>query len=218
MLLPERYAVHAPLRNLIWGGGIDAAPPEAFGRRIRAADGFVVSLYAADLAGARLLRVTPTGDLLLSTPRSGPVLLLERDADGYGHPDGVRTRGGWLDRPHGPALHDGWLYVAESGAIGRIHFDPARRTTDGAFTRIVTGLPAGGNHWTRTLRVGPDDRLYVSIGSSCNVCREEDKRRAAIVTYTLDGSDETILATGLRNAVGFDWRPGTGRPYAPGHR
>src|SRR5262249_54822395 len=81
---------------------------------------------------------------------------------------------------------------------------------------IVTGLPAGGNHWTRTLRVGPDDRLYVSIGSSCNVCREEDKRRAAILTYTLDGSDETILATGLRNAVGFDWRPGTGELYATG--
>ena len=80
--------------------------------------------------------------------------------------------------------------------------------------RIVTGLPEKGNHWTRTLRVGPDGRLYVSIGSSCNVCEEKDPRRAAMLRMQLDGSGQEILATGLRNSVGFDWRPATGELFA----
>ncbi len=214
VLLPERYAVNAPFRNLIWGGGIDAAPPEVFDRRVRAAPGFAVTLYAADVPGARLLRVTSAGDLLVSMPRAGRVLLLERDADGDGRPDGRRTLVDGLNRPHGIDEHGGWLYVAETDAIGRIRFDAARRTTAGPFERVVTGLPGGGNHWTRTLRVGPDRRLYVSIGSSCNVCVEDDRRRAAIVRYGLDGGGEDMVATGLRNAVGFDWRPATGELYA----
>ena len=80
------------------------------------------------------------------------------------------------NRPHGLDLHDGWLYVAETDAIGRIRFDPSTGATSGAFERVVTGLPGGGNHWTRTLRFGPDGWMYVSIGSSCNVCVEEDGR------------------------------------------
>jgi cytochrome c553 len=56
--------------------------------------------------------------------------------------------------------------------------------------------------------------LYVSMGSSCNACIETDPRRAAIVRYRLDGSGQELYATGLRNAVGFDWRPGTKELYA----
>jgi glucose/arabinose dehydrogenase len=119
-----------------------------------------------------------------------------------------------LDRPHGLDLHDGWLYVAEGGAVGRLRFDPATRRTRGSYERVVSGLPSGGNHWSRTLRFGPDGWMYVSIGSSCNVCEEDDPRRATIVRYRPDGSAEEIVATGLRNAVGFDWRPATGELFA----
>lgn len=73
----------------------------------------------------------------------------------------------------------------------------------------MRGLPSGGGHWTRTLRFGPDGLLYVSIGSSCNACLESDARRAAILRYHADGSAQELYATGLRNAVGFDWRPAT---------
>jgi hypothetical protein len=52
-LLPDRYAVNAPLRNLIWGGGVQAATPETLRARLRAADGFTVSLWASDLPNAR---------------------------------------------------------------------------------------------------------------------------------------------------------------------
>ena len=119
-----------------------------------------------------------------------------------------------LNRPHGLDLYDGWLYVAETDAIGRIRFDEGTGQTSGALERIVTGLPAGGNHWTRTVRVGPDGWMYVAIGSSCNVCIEKDRRRAAILRYRPDGSGVEVFATGLRNSVGLDFRPGTGELYA----
>jgi glucose/arabinose dehydrogenase len=85
---------------------------------------------------------------------------------------------------------------------------------EGDLETVVEGIPGGGNHWTRTLRFGPDGWMYVSIGSSCNVCEERDPRRAAIVRYRPDGSGAEVFATGLRNAVGFDWRPGSGELYA----
>jgi hypothetical protein len=64
------------------------------------------------------------------------------------------------------------------------------------------------------VRVGPDGFLYVSVGSSCIVCFEEDERRAAMLRFRLDVSEVEIFARGLRNSVGFDWRPGSGELFA----
>ena len=213
-LLPERYAINAPLRNLIWGGGVPVASADVLQERLKTPEGFTVRTWASDLPNARFMCFTPAGDLLISQPRQGQVTLLQRDRDGDGKPDGRVVLLSDLDRPHGLDIHDGWLWVAETGAVGRIRFDADSRTTSGQFTRVVTDLPTGGNHWTRTVRVGPDGMLYLSIGSSCNVCIEKDPRRAAIVRYRLDGSGQELYATGLRNAVGFDWRPGTKELYA----
>jgi glucose/arabinose dehydrogenase len=205
LFLPERYAVNAPLLGSIFGA--DLARSE-FERRVRVPEGFEIGVFAEGIRNARFLRFTPAGDLLVSSPRTGSVLLVERDGDGDGAADGVGMLLEGLDRPHGLDLHDGWLYVAESGAIGRVRFDAAARSVAGELETVVGGLPEGGQHWTRTLRFGPDGWMYVSIGSNCNVCEEDDPRRAAIVRYRPDGSGEEIYATGLRNAVGFDWRPG----------
>ena len=118
------------------------------------------------------MRLTPHGDLLVTQPRAGQVTLLHADSNGDGHADAAQVLLTGLDRPHGVELLDGWLYVAESGAVARVRFDSVRRAVRGSIERIVTGIPAGGNHWTRTLRVGPDGWMYLSIGSSCNVCEE----------------------------------------------
>lgn len=192
----------------------DAMAESEVRERIVLPPGFAVNTYASGIANARFLRFTATGDLLVSSPRQGTVFLLERDASGDGTADGRIALLTDLNRPHGIALHDGWLYVGETDAIVRVRFDAQTRQVSGTPERIVTGLPGGGNHWTRTVDVGPDGKLYVSIGSSCNVCIEDDPRRATVVRYDLDGKNETIFASGLRNAVGFDWQPGTGELYA----
>ncbi len=213
-LLPEKYAVNAPIANLIWGGGIAAATPSEIEARLRAPAGYAVTLWASELPNARFLRFTDAGDLLVSQPRHGKITLVRRDADGDGRSDGAQTVVERLNRPHGLDLHDGWLWIGEVDAVGRIRFDATARTTSGTYERIVTGLPSGGNHWTRTVRIGPDERLYVTVGSSCNVCIEDDPRRAAMLRFALDGTQQELFATGLRNAVGFDWQPGTNDLYA----
>ena len=213
-LLPERFAVNAPIRHLLFGSGREAPPADLVGELLSVPEGFAIELWADGIPNARFLRFTSAGDLLVSTPRSGRIVLVERDRNGDGWPDGQHVLLEDLDRPHGLDLLEDWLYIGETGAIARVRFDAERRRTEGPVERVVTGLPAGGNHWTRTVRFGPDGWLYASIGSSCNVCIETDPRRAALVRYRPDGSDEQVVATGLRNAVGFDWHPGSGDLYA----
>jgi glucose/arabinose dehydrogenase len=192
------------------GRGVGAVPAED---QLRPPPGATVSVFASDLPDARFMRFTPKGDLLLSQPRSGRVVLLEADRNGDGRSDGRREVLTGLNRPQGLDLHEGWLYVAETDAVGRVRFDPETGKSSGSFERLAK-IPGGGGHWTRTLRFGPDDWMYVSIGSTCNVCIEKDARRAAIVRFHADGSGEEIYATGLRNAVGFDWRSPDGQMYA----
>jgi glucose/arabinose dehydrogenase/cytochrome c551/c552 len=211
---PERFVVNAPVRHVLFGQGIEAPPPQAVAERLRGPAGTLVSRFAEELPNVRFIRFTPGGDLLASQPRAGRVVRLEADRDGDGRSDGRHEVVAGLNRPHGLDLHDGWLYVAETDAIGRIRFDPSTGATTGGFERVVTGLPGGGNHWTRTLRFGPDGWMYVSVGSSCNVCVEEDRRRATLMRFRPDGSGEEVFATGLRNSVGFDWRPEDGEIYA----
>ncbi|MBW2724517.1 MAG: PQQ-dependent sugar dehydrogenase [Deltaproteobacteria bacterium] len=213
-LLPERFAVNAPISSMLFGSTIEPPASDQISSRFRVPTGFGLSLYATGLGNVRWLRATATGDLLASRPRQGDVVLIARDEDGDGRSDGTLPLIAELNRPQGLELRDGWLYIAETNAIGRVRFDPEKRTVAGEFERIVEGFPGGGNHWSRTIGFGPDDLLYLSIGSSCNVCIEDDARRAAMHRYRPDGSGFEVVATGLRNSVGFDWQPGTDQLYA----
>lgn len=172
--------------------------------------GFHISLWATDLPGVRLLAIGPqTGDVYATLTGSGKVVRLSGSAGGV--PAATTIIDG-LDRPHGIAWHDGSLYVAENGRVLRLRYrdGDARATGYDEVTRLV----AGGGHVTRTIAFGPDGKLYVAAGSSCNVCREADPRRAAIARYTADGTFEGIYARGLRNAVGITFRPGTAELWA----
>ncbi len=213
-MLPERFAVNAPMWSQMFGGGIDAPPAEAVDSTFRTLPGLGVGLYASGLRNPRMLRPTDAGHLLVSLPRHGQVVLLEPDGDGDGLPDGRRVLLEGLDGPNSLELWQGWLVIGVNDGVVRVRFDPATGETEGAVETLVSGLPKGGNHWTRTARFGPDGGLYVTVGSSCNVCIEDDPRRAAMVRYEPDGANETLYATGLRNSVGFDWRPETGALYA----
>ena len=174
--------------------------------------GFQIQTFASGLGSPRLMVLDPQGTILVSIPSQGRVVALP-DSAGRGKADANVTVVDGLDQPHGLAFKNGDLYIAETGRVLRLRYDPQTRRATQAIV-IVPRLPTGGGHWTRTLAFGPDGRLYVSVGSSCNVCREQDPRRAAIVSYNADGSDERLFATGMRNAVGLTIHPTTGALWA----
>jgi glucose/arabinose dehydrogenase len=141
------------------------------------------------------------------------IRLPDQDRDGLA--DRVQVVAQGLSAPSSLAFHpDSTLYVGETTRV------LALRAPDesGQYTRVdtvVDGLPPRRGHHTRTVLLDPDGGwLYVSVGSSCNVCVEQDPRRATILRYAPDGSEGTIYASGLRNAVGITFRPGTQELWA----
>ncbi len=172
--------------------------------------GYTISIFADDLGAARFMALDDEGTLFV-TDRLGRVLRLP-DKDGDGVADQTEVALDGLNNPHGITFHDGALYVAEETRVIRA----IDNDEDGAFetiSAIIEGLPEDG-HWSRTIRFGPDGMLYLSVGSSCNVCEEEDPRRAAIWRYNADGNGGEPFAVGLRNAVGITFHPDTGELWA----
>jgi glucose/arabinose dehydrogenase len=188
-------------------GVVDAQP----GPKVKVPPGFAIDVFADKVGSVRFMAIDPAGTLLVSEPSAGRVLALP-DKNGRGKADSVQTVVTGLDQPHGLAFHEGALYVAETSRVQRFAYDPA--TMKATQPTLLTRLPSGGGHWTRTVVFGPDGLMYVSVGSSCNVCRESDKRRAAVLRFNADGSGETIFASGLRNAVGLAFHPTTGVLWA----
>ena len=169
--------------------------------------GFRAEVFARDVGGARALALDPQGVLVVSIPSKGRVVALP-DREGSGRATHAVTILKDLDLPHGLAFARGYLYVAETGRIVRYRYHAATLAALDP-TVVVRGLPHGAHHWTRSIVFGPDGKLYVAIGSSCDICEERDPRRAAIVRYNADGSGEQLFATGLRNPVGLGFHPTT---------
>jgi glucose/arabinose dehydrogenase len=200
--------------DFMLGRGIDPPNATTVAERLAAPDGMRVQVYSTDVPLARVMLFTPDGDLIVSRTRAGVVSLLERDRNADGIADGYRVLFDNLDGPHGLALHDGWLYIAERTAIRRVRFDATTGNASGSLEPVLTGLTTDGFHQTKTIGIGPDGWLYLAHGSSCNVCVEKDPRRATMMRLRPDGSGAEIYATGLRNSVGFDWAPWDGALYA----
>ncbi|MCA9383037.1 PQQ-dependent sugar dehydrogenase, partial [Candidatus Dojkabacteria bacterium] len=126
-------------------------------------------------------------------------VVIDNDKDGFAEENLLVDSS--LDSPHGLEYYLGDLYVGEKSQIS-VYRDITSEGTYSSKEIIVPDLPFDG-HTSKTVRIGPDERLYVASGSSCNVCEESDPRRAAISVYNLDGSNHSIYASGLRNTVDF---------------
>jgi len=170
--------------------------------------GFEASIFAEGVSGVRMIELGPDNRLYAVRSGAGEVIRFDLNTDGTaGGAPSVVVSG--LRQPFGLAFRGGDLYIGETHQVIRL--------TGPAFTQetvVVPGLPAGGSHWTREIIFGPDDRLYVSVGSTCNLCEEADERRAAVIRYAADGSGEELVGVGLRNAVGLAFHPGTGELWA----
>ena len=169
---------------------------------LKAPPGYKVSLFAR-VPGARVLSLGPDGALYVSQTGSGRVMRLV-DANGDGVADSQSVAVSGLDSPHGLAWRGSTLYIATTGAVVRVSVVNGRAS--GTPERLAT-YSSGGGHYTRSIVLGPDSAMYISIGSSCNLCVETSPDRAAVMRYDLDGRGGRVFASGLRNAVGMAVNP-----------
>jgi len=143
-------------------------------------------------------------------PRRGKVLALP-DLDKDGKADEVKTViSGLKNRPHGITFYNGYMYIAGEDKVTKYKYQ-----NDGNVGKAehVVNLPSGNTHVSRTIGFN-SGKMYVSVGSSCNVCKEPRRENAAILEFNSDGSNKKIFAEGLRNAVGFIFHPVTREIWA----
>jgi len=176
--------------------------------------GFHIEEYADVTTGSPLsipgqqggprMMIERDGVIITSVLKQGRVVAIP-DTNKDGKADIIIPIITGLNKPHGLAFYEDWLYIAEETRVIRAKY--ADMTIDKSTIEvIIDDLPDSG-HFTRTIRI-VDDTLYLSIGSSCNICIEDDDRRGAILSCSLEGNC-SIYATGVRNAVGLAIHPYT---------
>ncbi|WP_150048485.1 PQQ-dependent sugar dehydrogenase [Methylomonas rhizoryzae] len=194
----------------LWAFSLNiAAKPEhdAVLSRLRLPYGFKISIFADDVPNARQMALGDKGVLFVGS-REGQVYAL-RDANGDGVAEQRFTVADNLYLPNGVAYKSGALYVAEVNRILRFDDIESHPEQPGEPKVVYDTLPTDKHHGWKYLRFGPDGKLYSAIGAPCNICKLEDKRFASLFRINPDGSQFQILASGIRNTVGFDWEPGS---------
>lgn len=196
--------------------GLSSAPFDK-PRSLKVPAGFDISVYTR-ITKARFMQPLPNGDLLVSQPSTGSVLLVRPGNDGAGV---VSTFASGLKNPHDVMLHTvdsvGYLYLAESNRVTRSVYQDGDTTRRAAQT-VVANLPDSStpelkgaySHALKNIALGPDHKLYVSVASATNQSPSDVTaafKRAAIYQYNSDGSGEQLFAQGIRNAEGLAFAP-----------
>jgi Raf kinase inhibitor-like YbhB/YbcL family protein len=168
--------------------------------------GFKIARFADGLGNVRMLAVSPEGNVYVTRRDEGDVLLLKDD--GHGRAAGPAVRVASRSGLHGIALHKGKVYLATPHEIFR-----ADVRADGQFgplEMLIHDLPDAGQHNTRTVQIGPDEMMYISVGSTCNECLDPNPENATILRGPLNGKSRSIFASGLRDTIAWGWHPQTG--------
>lgn len=184
---------------------LERAPTPELVASLRLPAGFRIDTFADDLGHARMLAVRGN-DVYLTRPMQADVLRL-RDIDGDGRADERAVVASGLTGVHGIAFRGADFYLATPKIVYR-----GTVADDGQLSApapIMEDLPDGGQHPNRTLGFGPDELLYISVGSSCDACAETNEEHATLLRAQPDGSSREVFARGLRNTIGFAWHPST---------
>lgn len=182
--------------------------------------GYHISVAAEGLNRPRFFTKSPDGRLFItdmydrSDNKKGKVLILENWNSRSKEFEKVTT---YLDNQHNPnqvAFYTSggqhYIYVAETGKLSYYRYTPGDNKPTSPPVVVATfpdyGLSYkyGGWHLTRSLAFH-NNKLYVSVGSSCDACIEKEEIRATIVEMDPDGHNLKYYARGLRNAVGIKW-------------
>ena len=220
------------------GGMTIAQRPErreftpALASMLKVPTGFKVDVFASGLGNPRMLAVGPEGDTYVTLRMEGQVIRLrDANSDGDAADPGEKTVvASAMERPelmgvHGITFHQGRVYLVSIKHVLAASVDASGFSN---WQTLVSDLPDGGQHPNRTLAVGPDGKLYVTVGSSCDACAETNSEHATILRLELTGAPSTndpnpnhpllardpmakisprVFASGLRNTIGFDWHP-----------
>jgi glucose/arabinose dehydrogenase len=170
--------------------------------------GFRAAVFAEGVDNARSMALGPQGTVFVGSQYSGKIhAVVDRDGDHKAERVVVIASG--LDQPNGIAMRNGALYVATRSRLLRL--DDIEKHLDATPTPVTVRAdlpnPSAGHTW-KYIAFGPDDLLYMSVGSTCNVCAPA-AMTAAIVRMKPDGSGMEVFAEGVRNSVGFAWHPVT---------
>jgi glucose/arabinose dehydrogenase len=183
------------------------APPRGASPYVPA--GFRADVFAHDLLGPRLLRVSPSGDLFVAESQAGRVRVL-RAADGAREAERDKIFATGLDKPFGiafypPGPQPKWVYVAETNAVVRFAYVNGDMGARSGPETIVSSLTNGtGGHWTRDVAFSSDGaQMFVSVGSGSNVAEgdSDERDRADVLAFDPGGGGRHIFASGIRNCV-----------------
>jgi len=193
--------------------------------RIKLPPGFKIDLYAI-VPDARHMAVgNNIGVVFVGTRKTAAWAVTDRDKNRVA--DEVKVFAPSIDFkvPNGMCMtKDGFLYVAEHN---RVLVFPAveffYESPDLAIGEIVAQgqlIPPeeeSFNHGARTCTIGPDNKLYITLGQPYNVPPKEklDLYKkwgiGGIIRMERDGSSREVYVDGIRNSVGQDWNPANGQ-------
>lgn len=178
--------------------------------------GYHIAVAAEGLNRLRFLSLSPDGRLFAtdmfdrSDNEKGRVLIFDKWNEHTKRFDTVINFLNGLHNPNQAAFYKGYIYVAETDKLSRYIYHAGDVRPTGP-PQVIARFPAyglsykyGGWHLTRSLAFH-EDKLYVSVGSSCNACIEKEEVRASVTEMNPDGTDVQFYARGLRNSVGIKW-------------
>ncbi|GAB4517752.1 MAG: sorbosone dehydrogenase family protein [Allomuricauda sp.] len=163
-----------------------------------------------ELTDARSIRISDSGTVFVSTRYADTVYAL-RDTDGDGCYDQKTLLNYPFNMPHGIALSENTLFVVEPDRV--LKFEHIENVLEQPLQPkvIFDDFPPLGLHAWRYAKIGGDGKLYIAVGANCDLCPSDHIIQATIIRMDPMGNSMEIVASGVRNTVGFDWHPKTNR-------
>ena len=176
--------------------------------QIKLPSGIKISDYA-EVSNARSMVLSENGTLFVGN-RSEDKVYAVKDTNGDMVGDVTYIIDKGLKMPNGVALKDGDLYVAEVSRILKYENIEANLDNPPEPIVIYDGYPTERHHGWKYIAFGPDGLLYIPVGAPCNICNKEGNPiYASITRIDVNNPYPQVVASGIRNTVGFDWDPKT---------